>query len=316
MSDKNAMSDKKDNSGEVNRRRLLRGAGAAVAGAVGAGVAASVATPANAASGDNVVLGHVNDAGVDTTNNVTTIQNTNGNDAALVLNNPDGPTLTLGATSALPTTANDTLPGSFIADQYGNMFTNQAFTDGNNYYTRVFTDGWATQVVPITPVRALDTRDPKYNGSLLSSSRDSTGRLNANSTAILDISNMVNGGVAAQLNVTVVNGAAAGFVTVWSGAGTRPTASTVNYNPNDALSNFSQTELAGILNDPAHHDVFGIFTSRAVHVIIDVVGFIVFSAAQVSNLTVKSAKIAKPDVAKQVARINAIHQADRPQIQR
>jgi hypothetical protein len=63
--------------------------------------------------------------------------------------------------------------------------------------------------------------------------------------------------------------------------------------------------------------VFGIFTSRAVHVIIDVVGFIVNSALQVSNLTVKSAMLAKGDAVKQqVARINAIHQADRPQIQR
>jgi hypothetical protein len=304
------MSDKKDNSGEVNRRRLLRGAGVAVAGAVGAGVAASVATPADAASGDAVLAGKSVDAGTDT----TTITTSNGTNATLVLNNTAGPTLQFGPTSSLPGGSNGSPAGTVIGDQYGNLFTNQTFTDGLgnnfNFYTRVMTDGWATQVQPIDPIRALDTRDPKLSGGLLSGSRDSTGRLVAGTTAILDISNRVNGATAAQMNVTVVNAAAAGFVTIWSGAGTRPNASTVNYAASAALSNYTQT-IVGFVND-TNHDVFGIFTSQNAHVIIDLIGFVVQSPTQITNNAVKSAAVTSGNNPARVH--NLVQHTNRPQV--
>lgn len=305
------MSDKKDNSGEVNRRRLLRGAGVAVAGAVGAGVAASVATPADAASGDPVLAGKAVDAGTDT----TTITTNNSTNATLVLNNTAGPTLTFGPTSQLPVNANSSAPGSIIGDQYGNLFTNQVFVDSTganaNFYTRVFTDGWATQVVPIDPIRVLDTRDPKLSGGLINANRDGTGRLIGGSTGtLLDISSRVTGATAAQMNVTVVNATAAGFVTIFSGAGTRPNASTINYAANAALSNFAQTVVATTSN-PNIHDVFGIFTSQTTHVIIDLVGFIVQSATQITNNATKAALVAGPN---NQARVNAVaHHLNRPQ---
>lgn len=303
------MSDKKDNSGEVNRRRLLRGAGVAVAGAVGAGVAASMATPADAASGDPVLAGKSVDAGTDT----TTITTNNGTNATLVLDNAAGPTLTFGPTSQLPNEPNSSAPGSVIGDQYGNLFTNQVFTDNtgvnSNFYTRVMTDGWATQVVPIDPIRVLDTRDPKLSGDLINAKRDSTGRLIAGTTGtLLDISSRVNGATAAQMNVTVVGAAAAGFVTIFSGAGTRPNASTVNYAASAALSNFAQTVVA-TTTDPNIHDVFGIFTSQTTHLIIDLVGFILQTPTQITNNATKKAMTAGEQ-----ARVHAIaHRAGRPQ---
>jgi hypothetical protein len=282
------MSDKKDKSAEVNRRRLLRGAGAAVAGAVGAGVAATVASPANAAAGGNVVLGANNDAGTTT----TTVTTSNADTAALALSNPSGPSLTLAATTSIPSGANTSPDGSIIADQYGNLFTNQLFSDNNSYYTRVFTDGWATQVFPITPARALDTRDPKLSGGLIQAQRDSTGRLKGGTSAFLDISNLIQFGVAVQANVTVVGAAGGGFLTIWPGTGAKPNSSTINFQVNAALSNYFQCGLASYSD--AQHDVFEIYASTAVHIIVDVVGFITFSAGQITAPAIHPALKAAP----------------------
>lgn len=307
------MSDKKDNSGDVNRRRLLRGAGAAVAGAVGAGVAASLATPANAAVGDPVLAGDDTNAGASS----TSITMADPNNAALVLNNNEGPSLTFGPTDSLPNGSNVSAPGSVIGDQYGNVFTNQVFVDetgaNSNFYTRVMTDGWATQVFPIDPVRVLDTRNASLRTRLIGGTRDSSGRLVAGQTGVLDISDQVNGAIGAQINITVVNAAAAGYVTVWSGAGTtHPASSSINYAASAALSNFGQT-VVGFVND-TQHDVFGIFTSQTTHVLIDLVGFILFSPAQITSSSSAAAKMSPKLVKPNMTELQKLRNASRPQV--
>ncbi|SCG78930.1 hypothetical protein GA0070609_5727 [Micromonospora echinaurantiaca] len=78
------------------------------------------------------------------------------------------------------------------------------------------------------------------------------------------------------INLTAVSPAKAGFLTAWSGAGSRPTASTVNYGAGKVVPN-----LAFVQTRPCYEDwcseiwgapMFRVYTSQSAHFVTDLVG--------------------------------------------
>ncbi|MEU5788635.1 hypothetical protein ABZ754_13010 [Micromonospora purpureochromogenes] len=79
------------------------------------------------------------------------------------------------------------------------------------------------------------------------------------------------------VNVTVVDPESDGFVTVWSGVGERPTASTVNFAAGTVTPNlaFVQTRPCGeddFSCGPAGAPTFRLYTSAAAHIVVDAFG--------------------------------------------
>ena len=85
------------------------------------------------------------------------------------------------------------------------------------------------------PVRILDTRDGTGAGY--------AGTRPANTTTAVQTSSVISGALAIIGNVTVTNGQS-GYLTIYPG-GTRPTASTINFQPGWNIANHVQSGLAG-----------------------------------------------------------------------
>ena len=108
---------------------------------------------------------------------------------------------------------------------------------------------------PVTPLRALDTRQ-------------NVGALPAGSVYTLPIAGQFGVPVnahAVALNVTAVNPAAAGFVTVWPAGSARPDASNINFTPGQTVPNMALVGLSG--------GSVSIFASAPTDVLVDVAGW-------------------------------------------
>jgi hypothetical protein len=262
-----------DEARAVDRRRLLRRAGTFAAGVAGAGVAgAVVATPAQAAPGDPVVK---------------ELPNTGGDaDTPLVrLENAAGAALSVAPTDFAQTNPPiDPLAapaGSIFVDEWGDHATIGDLGQGK-FVTYAYSPTWATMVIPVRPVRWLDTRFSAGRAHIVpgSATFDSYGRVvpkNSTTTPdlILDLSDIFFGGPGAvQANLTVAGPAAAGWASLWD-SGTFPGTSSINYSyPLPAgLANFTQTM---IFDDVANNRrSIRLKTSRAAHFFLDIVGFVV-----------------------------------------
>lgn len=259
----------------VDRRRLLRRAGTIAVGAAGVSAAGAVlATPAQAADGDSLVLGSTGDANNRATT-TTTLELTASADAdrrtALRLENPAGAALSVTQTS--PSLAAPA--GSVFVDEVGDIATVSADAQGA-YVTYAYSPTWATMVVPISPVRWLDTRYASSRAHIVpgSATLDSTGRIvPRNSTTapdmVLDLSDLFAGGFGAvQANLTVVNPAGTGYASLWDD-GAYPGTSSINYGTSlPALANFTQTLIGP-------NSRIRLRTSKAAHFLFDIVGFVV-----------------------------------------
>jgi hypothetical protein len=95
-------------------------------------------------------------------------------------------------------------------------------------------DNTAKQFYPITPVRALDTRDGTGGTSV------PVGQGRSIDLAIRGANGIPTGASAIIMNTTAVLPTAGSFLTVWPNGVTRPLASTLNYATGDVVPNLVQ----------------------------------------------------------------------------
>jgi hypothetical protein len=287
-----------DNDGDrsVNRRRFMRRAGTVAAGVAGAGVVSAVAsTPAQAATGDNFVLGNANTAGA-----TTKLTAGDAANPALRLENPlagsvGGAPLSVGplVTTGTPTDPNTWVTqapstqapvGSVYADDFGDVHVIGAPINGTvspKYSNMLYSPTWATMVAPIRPVRWVDTRFAELRTHIVPGSATFDGSFRVvpkNSVTtpdmIIDLSAIFAGGFGAvQANLTVLLPVAQGFASLWD-AGDWPGTSSVNYVPAvPEIANFTQTVIAP-------DRTIRLKTNRAAQFIIDIVGFVMTNPFQ------------------------------------
>jgi hypothetical protein len=272
--------DEQHEQEHVGRRRLLRGAGAVVAGVAGAGVAgAVVATPAQAADGQPIVQGQANNG-----NTVTEVAISGGNaatSAPLKLRNPAGPALTLEPVSMLvPSTAAPA--GSVYIDDFGDIWTvgdPDPDLPGGKFVNLIYSPTWAMMTVPINPVRLVDSRNAGQRAAVVGAQFDSAGRIvprflpDGQPDALINLSQLATFAYGVQFNLTVDKATKAGFISAW-GFDKWPGTSSLNFTPTFALSNFVQSTVGF---DPSRgiDSAFQIKLSQPAAVIVDVVGFIV-----------------------------------------
>lgn len=282
-----------DEDRSVNRRRLLRRAGTVAAGVAGAGVvSAVVSSPAQAATGDNFVLGTANTAGAttkltagDATQPALRLENAVAGGAPLSV----GPLVTTGTPSD-PNTwvtqkASTQAPvGSVYADDFGDVHVIGAPLGGQlgpQYDNMLYSPTWATMVAPIRPVRWVDTRFAELRTHIVPGSATFDGSFrvvpkNSNTVPdmIIDLSAIFAGGFGAvQANLTVLLPVAQGFASLWD-AGDWPGTSSINYVPAvPEIANFTQTLIAP-------DRTIRLKTNRSAQFILDIVGFVMTNPFQ------------------------------------
>ncbi|MFF5171678.1 hypothetical protein ACFY3U_03465 [Micromonospora sp. NPDC000089] len=257
---------------DPRRRRLLRRAATVAATTAGAGAAAAVGLPgtAQAAPGDNLIMGTTNDAGPATT---TLLSDT----PALTLKNTAGVPLRLVPGATIYPQVLDAPVGTMAVDDMGDLFI-QAGPKGAEVNSWAWTSEWATTSVAVQPTRVLDTRDPNLRRTIVSGSLDSLGRLQPGVPIVLSLDSYVRDGYAIKGNVTVVGMTGAGFLTAW-GSGAKPTASTVNWSAKgQILSNFLFTELGAV---GSYRSVLTLQVNSPTHVIVDLTSLLVGHPSQV-----------------------------------
>jgi hypothetical protein len=271
-----------DEDRTATRRALLTRGGVVAAGVVGAGVAgAAAAGRANAAPGDPVLQGTVNNVGtnvaateIDAANAPSTptptviLTNTGGNTTT----NEASPPLRLtpaGANLLVPAT--NTVGGDLVATNDGELwFTHNASPP---VPAIVHTEGNSNTFVPLaTPFRILDTRTTGGRANVIDpSGKFSSGKLLAGKTIHINLSSLVFFADAMTANLTVLAPLTNGYVTLWSGTGSRPNASSINFAKGAALSNLTVSALA--FNITTLVSSIGIFTTATTAVVLDVIGF-------------------------------------------
>jgi hypothetical protein len=275
-----------DENRTVGRRALLTRGGVVAAGVVGAGVAgAAVAGSANAAAGDPVLQGAVNDVGTDQP--ATVIQATSNAQATptLVLTNlgmtaagEASPPLRLTPAALDLSLPSDTTGGDLIAtNNDGNLYFTHGVGGAGAFRAAVHTDANSNSFAPLAvPHRILDTRNSSGRAQVIDPSGkfDSSGRLLAGKTIHINLTTLVSFADAVTANLTVINPAANGYLTLWSGAGGRPNASSISFAKGAAPSNLTVSAVGEFMfNNVAHPDTIGIFATATTHVILDVAGF-------------------------------------------
>jgi len=288
----------------VGRRALLTRGGAVVVGAVGAGVtAAAVAGPANATTGSPVVQGIVNNVGTDVAATEVTATNNLKPTPTVIVTNP-GSRVVNTITEATPPLRLTQSPvvnpsttgagGDMVATSDGQLWFTHGIPMVGNFPAIVHTDLNSNSFVALkAPVRILDTRTSAGRVHVLDPAGkfDSTGRLLAGRTIHIDLTSLVFFGDAVTSNLTVTQTAAAGFLTLWSGAVSRPNASSINFAAGATLSNLTASGIAGFtFNSVTTTDTVAIFALVTTQVILDVAGFNVGNFGQVNPIFAASAQ--------------------------
>ncbi|GIG67068.1 hypothetical protein [Phytomonospora endophytica] len=271
----------------VDRRRMLRRAGAVMAGVAGATVAgAATATPAAAAPGEAVLQGAANDAKTA----ATSLTTAKADDAALTLANTGtngasgGPSLALAPSTA--TVMSENAPaGSMMLGANG--MTMIAPPDGaggalpNHYLYDSFN---STFTVPVNVFRTVDSRVEKGNRRRLfgasSSSFDSAGRLKAGKTVHLDIGDLVSFSLGAFVNVVTFGQLDGGFITVWPYGTPRPVPASVQFYKGVSVRN---TTLTPVGYDDVRTDALSIYVTATTHFTIDILGVVINHWASLSG---------------------------------
>lgn len=263
----------------VQRRQLLRG-GAVLAGAAGVAVAgAALATPAQAADPNDMVLGQDNEATSPT--NLRIGGESGGADPALGLTNANGPSLYLNPLAA-------EWDGSLDTGQIANTVDGPLIGVGegpDTITTPLLTEQnvWLPFILP-TPERLVDTRIPDgRNRVTLPSPLASDGRLPAGRAMTFWIAPADQGfGIpAVHLNITVVGPTSSGWVVAYPGPD-RPPTSTVNFQKGQTLANGAfigtSTQTVTVLLDPDEPPVeveafvMSLYTTAAAWIVVDGTG--------------------------------------------
>jgi len=263
-------------------------AGAAGVSAIGAAIAP---TKADAADGDNVVLGRVNDS-----TSTTTLRIDNpggGSDPALALANADGPSLAL---QALDQDWDGSLGVGEIANTEAGPNIGVDYGDGA-VTTFLATGTDLTNVYPLPAERLLDTRFASGRASVVGSSPapfDSRGRLK--NGAYIDVAVAATEDVAligVFVNLTAFESTAGGYLEIFT-PGTRPNRPTLRYQRNVAVANLA---FIGPGVSRGSYTV-RIFASQPTQVLLDLVGAVTgfppsgpaTTAAPTRRLTARQAK--------------------------
>ena len=257
-------------AGAVARRNLLRG-GAVLAGAAGAAALSAVAAqPAQAADGQPVIQGQLNDATSTTTLRIGA--GTGGANPTLSLQNANGPSLKL---QPLPDDWDGELAVGEIANTEIGPLIGVVDPYGFQSVTFLATE-YDLDTVPrpeaISPERIVDTRNAAGRAGIINTPAanfDASGRLlkgKTMSVLVADAGGTFNVS-AAFLNVVSTGSLTSGFFTLYP-QGTRPLASTINFAQGQTLANGALVAL-GVLGD---YYAFTVYTNATSHVVVDLSG--------------------------------------------
>lgn len=254
-----------DSSGTVMDRRALLRAGGLVAGIAGiAGYATAQAPSAAAATGDPVLAGANNEGGASPTGlTATTWQPT------LILDN---------AGTGVPLRLTPQSEPEFVdSGDLMNIGGDLRFAHADYFVASVYTTLTASQLVPVTPFRAVDTRTAAGRATIVNraGNLDSAGRLIGGHSIEISLRDHVYGGTAVLANLTVTQPVAGGYLTLWP-TGPRPGTSTLNYSAGQVVCNFCVSGLSGL-------DTVRLYAQRTTHVVLDVVAFAVGNPANVNR---------------------------------
>ncbi len=135
----------------------------------------------------------------------------------------------------------------------------------------------ASQYVPISPERILDTRPDTrlhFTGA----------KPTANSTTVMQVTGFAGvpaNAKAVMLNIVAVDATKPGFVTAWASGSSRPNASNLN------LERTGQTIANGVLAPIGAGGAVSLYTQGGTHYVVDVVGYYV-----PTDMTVRSGRLA------------------------
>jgi hypothetical protein len=273
--------DARSDREQMSRRRVLRGAGVALAGAAGALASPALTRDAAAATGGNTILGGNNVA-----NQPTEIaKETTGPNAE------DGPTLVVeNAFNGAPLRLAPTDPESAFLDGLGpgdllndaDLFLSWAFDGGSPGVVdvgTVYDSKWASQYFPrLPPHRLLDTRQAGATATNWGRTRvtnpsgkfDGSGRLIGGRTIDLRLNDFSDLAIAAAGNFTVTGSSVGGYISAWNTGDARPAASLLNFAGRQTLANWAIVPIGG---DALNRDSISIFALQTTHVIFDFSGF-------------------------------------------
>jgi hypothetical protein len=268
----------------VDRRLLLRG-GAVLAGAAGVTAIGAALAPskADAANGEAILLGQDNDS---TSTTRVGINEVDGNATASTLSlvNPVGPALEL-----TPVTGG--YNGELGLGQIANTRTGPdiGVDAGNGTQTSWLATGLDLDQLPISipipPERLVDTRTVAGREGIRHTSPnafDASHRLKAGAFMDVGIIAVTYFGLeAAFVNVTAVGADGSGFMTVYP-PGNRPLASMVNFQAKLPTANGAFIS-AGIAPEDPDYYVIRVYTTAAVHVVVDLTGASVTGYFGVNN---------------------------------
>ncbi|WP_051366295.1 choice-of-anchor D domain-containing protein [Hamadaea tsunoensis] len=151
---------------------------------------------------------------------------------------------------------------------YNNSGSVQLIADVVGYYLGSAESGKpAGEYQPVEPVRLLDSREPGAGGRVAAG-----GAYQVPADFGTDNTHVR----AWAVNVTAVSPTKAGFFTTWSGTGTPPTASTLNYTQGQTVSNFAIVPSAPctVCTGSAHGlPSIGVYSSASAYVIVDILGY-------------------------------------------
>ncbi|MEV0805510.1 hypothetical protein [Micromonospora sp. NPDC050200] len=136
------------------------------------------------------------------------------------------------------------------------------FYAGSNWFQP--TPPLGAQYHPLTPRRLFDTRT---DGGAIPARGSQQGWVDFGAALSPKVRSLV-------LNVTAVAPAKAGFLTVWSGEGAVPAASTVNYGAGKVVPNLVVVKTRACVDCGRAYAVpsFAVYTSQAANVVVDLVG--------------------------------------------
>lgn len=236
--------DKPSLGQRLDRRGILGGAGAALVAVTGVAAASVVAAPpAEAANGDELIVGSENEG-----ESTTGLAVPSGAAPALSLANPAGPALALVPVddeewdgSLNPGEIASTTAGPFVGVDYGEDSAATILVTGIDLTA-------LPQLSVNQPLRLLDTRTAAGRVRILRTSAgalDSAGRLQSGGWLDLALAPSDAGFElsAVLVNLTAVTPSAAGYLTLYPGP-TYPGTSNLNFNKGVTVANFAVVGLS------------------------------------------------------------------------
>lgn len=272
----------------LGRRALLSRGGVVAAGVVGAGAVGAIAAgSAGAASGDPVLQDTVNNAGSSST--PTELDAANNTAPAFIVTNSGvdpansgaGPNVRLtpapgGASGPIEPTAS-TAGGDLTATADGSLWFTHNFTQGAGLFPApVHTEANSNVYAGLaTPNRVLDTRTAAGRVNVINPSGNlGSGGLLTGKMIFINLGHLVAFADNVIANFTVTGTTAGGFLTVWSGSGTKPTTSNINWTRGQTIANLTSCVVGAVdFNGTTFENVIAIFADTTTHVLMDVLAF-------------------------------------------